>query len=70
MGKDARTRAKVEVRIDAEFMSLALREAERGLYTAHPNPRVGCMLVKGHEVIGKGFHLRTGQGHAEANKYG
>lgn len=67
MGKDARTRAKVEVRIDAEFMSLALREAERGLYTAHPNPRVGCMLVKGHEVIGKGFHLRTGQGHAEAN---
>ena len=67
MGTDERTRVKVKVRIDAEFMSLALREAERGLYTAHPNPRVGCILVKEHEVIGKGFHLRTGQGHAEAN---
>ena len=49
------------------FMALALREAERGLYTAQPNPRVGCLLVKDGEIVGRGFHLQTGQGHAEAN---
>jgi diaminohydroxyphosphoribosylaminopyrimidine deaminase/5-amino-6-(5-phosphoribosylamino)uracil reductase len=49
------------------FMALALREAERGLYTAQPNPRVGCLLIKDGEIVGRGFHLQTGQGHAEAN---
>jgi diaminohydroxyphosphoribosylaminopyrimidine deaminase/5-amino-6-(5-phosphoribosylamino)uracil reductase len=48
-------------------MALALREAERGLYTAQPNPRVGCLLVKDGEILSRGFHLQTGQGHAEAN---
>jgi diaminohydroxyphosphoribosylaminopyrimidine deaminase/5-amino-6-(5-phosphoribosylamino)uracil reductase len=49
------------------FMALALREAERGLYTAHPNPRVGCLVVKDGDILSRGFHLQTGQGHAEAN---
>lgn len=49
------------------FMALALREAERGLYTAQPNPRVGCLLVKAGEIVARGFHLQTGKGHAEAN---
>jgi diaminohydroxyphosphoribosylaminopyrimidine deaminase / 5-amino-6-(5-phosphoribosylamino)uracil reductase len=49
------------------FMAAALREAERGLYTAQPNPRVGCVLVKHGQIIGRGFHQQTGQAHAEAN---
>jgi diaminohydroxyphosphoribosylaminopyrimidine deaminase/5-amino-6-(5-phosphoribosylamino)uracil reductase len=49
------------------FMAAALREAERGLYTAQPNPRVGCVLVKQGQIIARGFHQQTGQAHAEAN---
>tara|TARA_R110002072_G_scaffold104540_2_gene229006 strand:- start:17548 stop:18648 length:1101 start_codon:yes stop_codon:yes gene_type:complete len=52
---------------DETYMALAIREAERGLYTARPNPRVGCVLVRDDEIIGKGFHLQTGTAHAEVN---
>lgn len=50
---------------DYEYMSRALRLARRGLYTAHPNPRVGCMLVNDGKVVGEGWHSRTGEAHAE-----
>ena len=52
---------------ESVFMARALRLAERGRYTAHPNPMVGCVLVRGDEVIGDGWHARTGQAHAEIN---
>lgn len=52
---------------DREFMAHAIRLAKRGLYTTSPNPRVGCVLVKHGEIIGEGFHLRAGEGHAEVN---
>ncbi|MGO2132167.1 MAG: bifunctional diaminohydroxyphosphoribosylaminopyrimidine deaminase/5-amino-6-(5-phosphoribosylamino)uracil reductase RibD [Halomonas sp.] len=48
-------------------MSHALRLARRGLYTAHPNPRVGCVLVRDDECVGEGWHERAGQPHAEVN---
>lgn len=51
---------------DATLMAEALRLAERGLYTAHPNPRVGAVIARRGEVVGRGFHLKTGEGHAEA----
>lgn len=47
-------------------MKRALALAEKGLYTTTPNPRVGCLLVKGEKVIGKGWHEKTGGPHAEA----
>lgn len=50
-----------------QWMSHALRLARRGLYTAHPNPRVGCVLVRDDECVGEGWHERTGQPHAEVN---
>ena len=46
-------------------MAHALRLAERGLYTTQPNPRVGCVIAHGDEVVGSGFHQRAGEPHAE-----
>jgi diaminohydroxyphosphoribosylaminopyrimidine deaminase/5-amino-6-(5-phosphoribosylamino)uracil reductase len=46
-------------------MAEALRLAQRGLYTADPNPRVGCVIVNGADVVGRGWHARTGGPHAE-----
>lgn len=50
---------------DHEYMALALRLAERGLYTTTPNPRVGCVIVKDQVVIGSGWTQPAGQNHAE-----
>jgi diaminohydroxyphosphoribosylaminopyrimidine deaminase/5-amino-6-(5-phosphoribosylamino)uracil reductase len=52
---------------DLIFMAQALKLAEKGLYTAAPNPRVGCVLVKGEKVIAEGWHVKVGLGHAEVN---
>lgn len=52
---------------DSEYMARAIRLAGKGLYTTHPNPRVGCVLVREGQIVGEGFHLRAGEGHAEVN---
>jgi len=48
-------------------MARALELAERGLYTTTPNPRVGCVIVNGGEVVGEGWHDKAGLPHAEVN---
>ncbi|MBA3731337.1 MAG: bifunctional diaminohydroxyphosphoribosylaminopyrimidine deaminase/5-amino-6-(5-phosphoribosylamino)uracil reductase RibD [Gammaproteobacteria bacterium] len=48
-------------------MARALRLADCGLYSARPNPRVGCVLVNEGRIVGEGFHARTGEAHAEIN---
>ena len=50
---------------DSEYMARGLQLARRGLYTAHPNPRVGCVLVKDGRIVGQGWHHKTGEAHAE-----
>lgn len=50
---------------DARFMAEALTLAERGVATTTPNPRVGCLIVSGDEVVGRGYHARAGEPHAE-----
>jgi len=46
-------------------MRRALELARCGLFTADPNPRVGCVLVKDGAIVGEGWHVRVGQPHAE-----
>lgn len=46
-------------------MAQALRLAEGGLYSASPNPRVGCVIVRDGQVVGEGWHERAGTPHAE-----
>lgn len=53
--------------VDARHMADALRLAWRGQYGAHPNPRVGCVITRDGEVVGRGWHQRPGTGHAEVN---
>lgn len=52
---------------DHEFMARALRLAESGLYSATPNPRVGCVLVRDGTVVGEGWHEKAGGPHAEVH---
>jgi len=52
---------------DHRHMARALRLAQRGRYTVVPNPVVGCLLVRDGAVVGEGWHLRAGEGHAEVN---
>jgi len=53
--------------VHEHYMARALRLAERGLFTTDPNPRVGCVIVNGGEIVGEGWHQRAGEGHAEVN---
>lgn len=48
-------------------MASALQFAARGLYTTTPNPRVGCVIVQGRELVGGGWHQIAGEAHAEIN---
>ena len=51
--------------VDRAMMARALGLAARGLYTTTPNPRVGCVIARGAEVLAEGFHERAGGLHAE-----
>lgn len=50
---------------DRWAMQRALELAARGLDTTDPNPRVGCVITQGDEVVGEGWHERAGEAHAE-----
>ncbi|MDO6784095.1 bifunctional diaminohydroxyphosphoribosylaminopyrimidine deaminase/5-amino-6-(5-phosphoribosylamino)uracil reductase RibD [Neptunomonas phycophila] len=52
---------------DYQCMAEAIRLARCGVYSTDPNPRVGCLIVKNNTVVGRGYHIRAGEGHAEVN---
>ena len=50
---------------DERFMRMALRLAARARGRTSPNPMVGAVVVRRGEIVGRGYHRRAGQAHAE-----
>ncbi len=50
---------------DSAYMARALQLARRGIYTAAPNPCVGCVIVNNGRIVGEGWHRKAGSPHAE-----
>ena len=48
-----------------KYMKKALRLAANGLFSTGANPRVGCVIVKDKKIVGKAYHQRVGEQHAE-----
>ena len=53
--------------LDTQMMRTALSLARQGLYSTSPNPRVGCVITRGSQIVGQGFHLKAGEPHAEVH---
>ena len=47
------------------YMEVAFQEARKVIFSAAPNPSVGCLIVKDGKIVSKGFHARHGTDHAE-----
>ena len=56
-------------KIDEMYMERALALAAKGRGTTTPNPMVGAVIVKDGRIIGEGYHIRAGEGHAEVNAF-
>lgn len=42
---------------DEMYMARAMKLAQRGRFTTHPNPNVGCVIVKDGEIVGRAFTI-------------
>lgn len=51
---------------ESRFMEEALALAEKAAGRTSPNPLVGAVVVTGGRVVGRGFHRKAGEPHAEA----
>lgn len=59
-------RSEVELKLNDEYyMRKALSLARRGLGKTSPNPMVGALIVRNGQIIGRGYHRRYGDVHAE-----
>ena len=52
---------------DILMMQNALSLAWQGRFSTSPNPRVGCVIARGNQIVGQGFHLKAGEPHAEVH---
>lgn len=53
--------------LDQAMMRRAIELADRGRYSNHPNPRVGCVITQGERIVGEGWHRKWGEAHAEVH---
>ena len=54
---------------DERYMRRCLQLARCGLLGAKPNPMVGAVVVHNDRIIGEGYHIHCGEGHAEVNAF-
>ena len=55
---------------DEKFMRRCIQLALNGRQNAKPNPMVGAVIVSADgKIIGEGYHVRCGEGHAEVNAF-
>ena len=54
---------------DERYMHRCLQLASNGVHYAKPNPMVGAVIVADGRIIGEGYHVRCGEGHAEVNAF-
>ena len=52
---------------DEKYMRRCIQLAKNGRKNAQPNPMVGAVIVYEGKIIGEGYHVRCGEGHAEVN---
>jgi diaminohydroxyphosphoribosylaminopyrimidine deaminase/5-amino-6-(5-phosphoribosylamino)uracil reductase len=53
--------------LDEKYMKLALELAKSASGQTSPNPLVGAVVVKDHQIVGTGAHLKAGEAHAEVH---
>mgnify|MGYP002524089296 FL=1 len=54
---------------DEKYMRRCIQLAKNGQQNAKPNPMVGAVIVYNGRIIGEGYHVRCGAGHAEVNAF-
>ena len=55
---------------DEKYMRRCIQLAKNGQQNAKPNPMVGAVIVSADgRIIGEGYHVRCGEGHAEVNAF-
>ena len=58
-----------QTKVDEKYMRRCLQLAANGRQNAKPNPMVGAVIVCDGRIIGEGYHIRCGEGHAEVNAF-
>ena len=54
---------------DEKYMRRCIQLARCGRNESRPNPMVGCVIALDGRILGEGYHVRCGEGHAEVNAF-